>query len=192
MTTQVQTPGYIKGLLTPNGKAKGGRKVWSIDLETVWLPFFTATNTAGETRLGHDSLGAPLRLAYHPDGSVKFNNAGRPVIRVVKELSDNIRLVRENFTAGLVDYARQVLEAMPDEYRAEVQAAQAAGRPIIEQDHRALDKAIVESVEAAMAEAQAKAKPKAKRQRKPKAESTPTPEPVSIPESEPELEPVAA
>ena len=41
----MNTPNYIKSLLAPNTKKPQGRKVWSIDLETVWLPFFTATNT---------------------------------------------------------------------------------------------------------------------------------------------------
>jgi len=31
----VETPSYIKALLIPNGKKPAGRKVWSIDLETV-------------------------------------------------------------------------------------------------------------------------------------------------------------
>src|SRR3990172_124444 len=35
----METPSYIKSLLIPNGKKPAGRKVWSIDLETVWLPF---------------------------------------------------------------------------------------------------------------------------------------------------------
>jgi hypothetical protein len=42
----METPNYIKSLVMPNGKKPAGRRVWSIDLETVWLPFFYATNTA--------------------------------------------------------------------------------------------------------------------------------------------------
>ena len=34
----------INGLLQRITRKPQGRKVWSIDLETVWLPFFTATN----------------------------------------------------------------------------------------------------------------------------------------------------
>jgi len=97
----MDTPNYIKALLVPNGRKPAGRKVWSIDLETTWLPFFTATNVMGETRIAPDALGAPLRLAYNADGSVKFSKTGRPVTKVVKELSDQIRMVRENFTASL-------------------------------------------------------------------------------------------
>ena len=43
---ETQTPSYIKALLIRNGKKPAVRRVWSIDLETVWLPFFTATKIA--------------------------------------------------------------------------------------------------------------------------------------------------
>ena len=102
------TPSYVKSLLMPNGKKPQGRKAWSIDLEMVWLPFFTATNTTGDTHLPPDALGAPLRLAYNPDGSVKFSKTGRPITKVAKDLADNVRMVRDNFSAGLVSYAEQV------------------------------------------------------------------------------------
>jgi len=46
-----ETPNYIKSLLMPSAKSPQGRRVWSIDLETVWLPFFTATNTTGDTAI---------------------------------------------------------------------------------------------------------------------------------------------
>ncbi|GAJ15229.1 unnamed protein product, partial [marine sediment metagenome] len=62
------TPNYIKSLLLPNAKSPRGRRVWSIDLETAWLPFFTATNTMGDTAIPADALGAPIRLAYDKDG----------------------------------------------------------------------------------------------------------------------------
>ena len=86
----METPDYIKALLRPNGRKPAGRRVWSIDLETVWLPFFTATNTMGDTAIPHEALGAPLRLAYNADGTVKFSQTGRPVIKVAKEIADMI------------------------------------------------------------------------------------------------------
>src|SRR5208283_3951314 len=104
----MDTPNYIKSLLAPNTKKPQGRKVWSIDLETVWLPFFTASNTMGVTAIQPDSLGAPLRLSYNQDGSVKFSKAGKPVIRVAKDISNNVKLVRDNFIAGLQSYAHEV------------------------------------------------------------------------------------
>ena len=47
----METPNYIKSLVTPTTKQPQGRKVWSIDLQQVWLPFFTATNTMGDTAI---------------------------------------------------------------------------------------------------------------------------------------------
>ena len=97
MAKRMETPNYIKNLLKPTANKTTSRKVWSIDLETVWLPFFTATNAMGDTAIPHDALGAPMRLAYNQDGSVKFSKTGKPVVKVAKDISDNVRLVRDNF-----------------------------------------------------------------------------------------------
>ena len=35
---------YIVQLVKPNSGKPQGRKSWSIDLETIWLPFFHSTN----------------------------------------------------------------------------------------------------------------------------------------------------
>lgn len=126
----METPKYITALLAPTGKKAATRKVWSIDLEYVWLPFFTATNVQGDTAIPQEAIGAPLRLAKAKDGSVKFSQNGRPVLKVAGELSSQIRLVRENFTAGLVAYAGDVQKQRPDEYKAHVEACQKAGEPI--------------------------------------------------------------
>src|SRR4030042_4304194 len=104
----METPNYIKTLLKPNGKKSGERKVWSIGLQTVWLPFFVATNVQGDTAGPREALGAPLRLAKDTDGSVKFSKSGRPVLKVAPELADQIRLVRENFVSGLITHTNQV------------------------------------------------------------------------------------
>ena len=126
----METPHYITALLAPTGKKTASRKVWSIDLEYVWLPFFTATNVQGDTSIPQEAIGAPLRLAKAKDGSVKFSQSGRPVLKVAGELSSQIRLVRENFTASLVNYAGEVQKDKPDEYAAEVEACHKAGEPI--------------------------------------------------------------
>jgi hypothetical protein len=168
----METPQYIKALLRPNGSKPKGRKVWSVDLETVWLPFFTASNVTGDTHIPNEALGAPLRLAYQADGSVKFSNTGRPVIRVAKELQDNIKLVRENFVAGLTAFAQTVIDNQPDDYKAQVEASQQAGKPIVERDRLALDSALIEMAAQvaqqaeAQVQAQAEAKPKAKAREK--------------------------
>jgi hypothetical protein len=157
----VETPNYIKSLLIPNGRKPAGRKVWSIDLEMVWLPFFTATNTMGDTSISPDALGAPLRLAYDADGSVKFSKAGRTVVKVAKDLSDNIRLVRENFTAELINYANGVVAEMPEAYKKQVETAKKAGEPIISKDRANLEEALAKAIEQTIAEARAEPKTEA-------------------------------
>jgi hypothetical protein len=142
------TATYIKRLLIPNGKKHAGRRVWSIDLETVWIPFLTATNTTGDSAIPQDALGCPLRLAYAKDGSVRFNQNGKPTIRVNKDLSNTIRIIRENFTATLVSHAEAVQTDMPDEYARQVELNHKAGQPIALADSEALDKANAERLDA--------------------------------------------
>ena len=149
----MNTPNYIKSLLAPNTKKPQGRKVWSIDLETVWLPFFTATNTMGDTSIAHDALGCPMRLAYDKAGAVRFSASGKPVIRVAKELSDNVRMVRDNFQANLLNYAGEVMTEHPDEYKTQLELSAKAGQPIAVHDNQELSKAI-EAIKEAEAEAQ--------------------------------------
>lgn len=151
----MDTPNYIKSLITPrNGQKQRARRVWSIDLAMVWLPFFTATNVAGETHLPADAIGAPLRLAYNQDGSVKFSKTGRPVFRVVKDIADSVRLIRDNFTANLLDYANQVANEMPDQFQKQVDKASKAGEPIKQKDSRQLDKALAQATQEAISQAE--------------------------------------
>ena len=172
------TPQYIKNLLMPTTKSPTGRRVWSIDLETVWLPFFTATNAMGDTAIPVDALGAPIRLGYDKDGSVRFGRTGRPVTRVAKPLSDSVTLIRQNFVANLQNYAEVVATERQADYAHQIELASQAGKPIIAHDKAELDKAIQLQLEEAMREAQAEAQAEAE------AEAT-TPEP------EPELVPVS-
>ncbi len=153
-----ETPTYIKSLLTPTTKRPQGRKVWSIDLEQVWLPFFTATNAMGDTAIPSAAIGCPLRLGYDKAGAVRFTQAGRPVIRVAKELADNVRLVRDNFTANLLNYAGSVIRDNADGYKAQIELAHKAGEPIFQHDRNQLDLALKAKVKA---EAEAVAKSKA-------------------------------
>ena len=158
------TPNYIKSLLLPNGKKPTGRRVWSLDLESIWLPFFTATNLQSDTAIPLDALGAPLRLAYAQDGSVKFSKSGRPVIRVAKPIADSVKLVRENFAANLVAYAEGVAQDNPKGYDAFHKKAIKAGQPIATADRANLDRAIAEAMEKSMAEAEAPQAPEAPKQ----------------------------
>jgi len=157
MSKLKDSPQYIKNLLMPTTKAPAGRRVWSIDLETVWLPFFTATNTMGDTAIPLDALGCPIRLAYDKDGSVKFSPTGRPVTRVAKPLADSVTLIRQNFVANLQQYAELVATERQEDYASQVELSAKAGQPVIAHDRHELDRAIQLQLEEAMREAQEEA-----------------------------------
>ena len=150
----MEIPTYIKSLIIPrNGQKVRDRRAWGIELSRVWLPFLTACNTQGELAIPADALGAPLRLAYNADGSVKFSKTGRPVYRVAKDIADNIRLIKDNFTYNLLDYASQVKDDMPDQFQAQIDTALKAGAPIIQRDTHKLDRAIAQATAQALKEA---------------------------------------
>ena len=143
----METPNYIKALLVPNGHKKtGDRRVWGIELAGVWLPFLVATNTTGDTSIPADAIGAPLRLAFNADGSVKFSKTGRPVFKVVKEVADTVKLVKENFVAGLIAHSTAVANDNPEGYQAQLDIAKEASAPIIAHDKAKLDSAIAEQM----------------------------------------------
>lgn len=137
-----ETPTYIKALVMPVTKKTQGRRVWSIDLESVWLPFFIATNTMGDTAIPVDVLGCPLRLAKDRDGAVRFSASGRPVIRVAKEISSHVQMVRENFVANLMDYTEKVATENQKGYADTIKYAEKAGKPIHERQNSELEQAI--------------------------------------------------
>ena len=151
----MNTPNYIKSLLAPTTKKPQGRKVWSIDLETVWLPFFTATNAMGDSAIPSASLGCPMRLAYDKAGAVRFSANGKPVIRVAKEIGDSVKMVRENFTANLINYAGEVMTEHSDDYKTQLELASKLGQPIAQHDNAELSKALEAIAEAEKAEAEA-------------------------------------
>jgi len=154
MEKRMRNQSYIKALLKPNGSKPAGRRVWSVDLEGVWLPVFAATNTMGDTAIPHEALGAPLRLAYNADGTVKFGKTGRPVVRVAREIADSVKLIRENLVANLLVYAHEVATEKPDQYKAQVEANLEAGKPIVERDREAVLKAIMERAQSEAVEAE--------------------------------------
>ncbi len=167
-----QRAAYMRSLVQPlaNGN-KGGRRVWSIDLETFWLPYFTAHNVAGNSNVAPEALGAPLRLAKDADGKVRFSKAGKPVIRVVKDIADGVKLVRENFVAQGLAFVADVRTANPEGFKAEVEAAQQAGGPIISRQSKDLAAAIVKRQEAEREEAEEAATKAAARAAKQAAKS---------------------
>lgn len=150
------SPSYIQALLRPSNNGKANiRRVWSIALETVWLPLFHATNVMGDTAIPAEALGCPIRLAYDKDGGVKFSKSGRPVTRVAKEISETVTLVRENMVANLQDFTHQVAEAKPDQYNASIQNANTVAKPIIQKDKIELDKAVKAQLAEAIRKAEA-------------------------------------
>ncbi|MFH1560706.1 MAG: hypothetical protein ABID84_04790 [Chloroflexota bacterium] len=144
----MKTPPYIATLLQPNGKKAPSRKVWSIDLEHIWVPFFTATNVMEETSVPSEDLGAPLRLALAKDGSVRFSQTGRPSLKVAPVLNTHIQMVRENFTATLINYTGKVAADQKDAYRAQVEAAQKAAEPILQVQELTIAEALRQQAEA--------------------------------------------
>ena len=166
----METPNYIKNLLIPGMKKPQGRRVWSIDLEQVWLPLFTASNTAGDTAIPSEAIGCPLRLGYDKAGAVRFSPTGRPVIRVAKEISDSVRMVREDLTAHLLNYTECVIKDNPEGYKAQIALAKKAGEPIKQHDSRQLNLALQAKVKAE-AEAVAKAEAEAEAVAKAEAEA---------------------
>lgn len=149
-----QTPNYIKNLLTPTVSKAQSRKIWSVDLETVWLPFFTATNVMGDTVIPLDALGHPLRLGHNKDGSVKFNKSGRPVTTIAKPISQAVTLVRENFVASLQDYSNKVATERENEWNELVKRAIDSGKPIQESENAEIKHAVELQVLEAMEQAE--------------------------------------
>ena len=111
----------------------------------VWVPFFTATNANGETHISPETLGYPVRLAKDKDGSLRLKDDGAPMLRTVKELADQVRLVRENFQAGLVAHAESVARAIPDAYKAQGEANRKAGQVVYDLDAKALADFVAEA-----------------------------------------------
>lgn len=144
----IVAPDYIKAMAKPNGNKPVGRKVWGIDLELVILPLLTAMNLNGDGVVPHAAIGAPLRLGYAQDGSVKFHKSGRPVIKVVKEVADFMKLSKESYIASLTDYTNEVKGDDPEGYKAQVEAQNKAGKPILERDTVNLKTAIEAIAEA--------------------------------------------
>jgi hypothetical protein len=139
--------GYITEIVKASGKKTSERKVWSIGLETTLIPFFVATNTIGKTSIDRDAIGSPTRLAYNDDGSVKFSKTGRPIIKVAKPISDQVKSMRENYIANLQAMTRSIKAENEQAYIAEATACLNAGMPIAKRDQANLDK-IVARIEA--------------------------------------------
>ena len=93
-----------------------------------------------------------MRLAYDKAGAVRFSQNGKPVIRVAKEVSDSVKMVRDNFVANLMQYSGEVMTNHADEYSNQLAQAERLGKPIAQHDTAELTKALE-----AIAEAEAEA-----------------------------------
>src|SRR3990170_4403805 len=96
----------------------------------------------GDTAIPSDAIGCPLRLGYDKAGQVRFSQAGRPVIRVAKEIADNVKMVRDNFTANLINYAGSVMRDNAEGYKAQLETAKKAGEPVYQHDKNQLSNAL--------------------------------------------------
>ena len=133
-TTSPANVEYIKTLVAPRGPKSSGKKSWSIDVETDWVPFFIGTNVQGHTDIAPDALGAPLRLAHAKDGSIRFSQSGMPVVRANPDLTKAIGSVRENLVASMRLNTQVVKEERPEAFQEAVNAARNAGLPLVEMD----------------------------------------------------------
>ncbi|GEM_PF-6216889 len=157
MAYTLNTASLLKPL--PPQKA-ADRRAWSIPLNTVWVPYFTAMKVAGAVAIADETLGAPIRLAKEKDGSPRFNSKGAPVVKVAKELSDCVKLVRENFVTILLQDTAHVQKASPAAFKAQLQKSHDAGAPVLQADADAVTRYLNEvkaAQDAALAAAQAPA-----------------------------------
>ncbi len=118
-------------------KAKD-RSVWGLPLNGLWIPFFMATNTVGESNIDSGSLGCPLRLAVDKDGVPKLKDDGSARYQVDKTISKAVKGVKDNIAFGLMTFTETTKRARPDEYKAQVEAAQKAGDEIREHEDTTL------------------------------------------------------
>lgn len=148
----IEVSSYVTSLFAPRPvQQKSARRVWGMSLQDVVLPSLMASNVTGHTAIPHDALGAPVRLAYDKDGSVKFNKTGKPVTKVAKPINDAVNLWRENMIAHLNSFTADVIKSHKAEYAREVAACSKAGKPIIEADERNLKTSLAARQAAEMA-----------------------------------------
>jgi len=139
-----EIPSYIATLVKQSTARATERKVWSIGLNTTWLPFFTATNLQGATFLPAEALGCPMRLVIGKDGVVKMNTNGTPKVAVCKELKAAVRSVEDNFIAGLHQYVSDVKDVNPEGYAELVKHCEELGKPIADKENDLAMKAVAE------------------------------------------------
>jgi hypothetical protein len=138
----MEIPQYIARLhqASGNGKARD-RRAWGLEVGATWLPYFIATNAVGLSHLAPETLGAPMRLRLK-DGEVQFTKDGRPSLTIAKELGAEVAHVKANFEATLLQFVNEVQQESPDAYKAQVEASQKAGEPIMADMQRQISEAV--------------------------------------------------
>lgn len=163
---------FTEVVIAPATRRAATRRVWGIDLDT-WVSYLTATNVMGKTQFAPEILGKPLELARAKDGSIRFNDSGKPIVRVRKDISSFANNARDKYASSLQAYTGLVMGERPEAFKDMVGSSQQAAAPLYEQETLDLAEAT------AMLEAALKA-----------AQATPQPAPANIPDSMPAPEPV--
>ncbi len=152
---------WIRSLVTPMPtKQVITRRVKSFDVDML-VNFAVAQNVEGNTTIPLDAIGAPYRLATAKDGTVRFSQAGRPSIRIAKELVSFGTMIHQNIVAGILADTNRVFTEREEEVKTMIEAASKLGAPIVASDVKKLTEAIAARAKAE-AEAQAKTEAEAK------------------------------
>jgi hypothetical protein len=97
-----ESKSYVTERFNKNGKRsrKPIDKGQIVDLNTTLLPFFTATNAMGLTKIPTEALNTPQYLVKNLDGTVKFSKSGEPVLKVNEEIIKNLKMIKDNLNNG--------------------------------------------------------------------------------------------
>lgn len=146
------------------------KKVWSIGLETVLIPYLTASNAIGATCIDGDVLGCPVRIARNADGTPKLNKSGKLVTSVHKDIRVQVANMREAYIAQLRNATKFVQSTETEAYNNQVKIANRMGAEALQSEKdliakhetiKAEAKATAEAETKATAEAEATAEAKA-------------------------------
>lgn len=143
------------------------KKVWSIGLETVLIPYLTASNAIGATCLNGDVLGCPVRIARNEDGTPKLNKSGKLVTSVHKQIRTQVANMRDAYIAQLRNATRFVQSTETEAYNNQVKIANRMGAEAMQSE-----RSLIAKYEAIKAEAEAEATAEAETKATAEAEAT--------------------
>ena len=147
----------IHTLMKPSPYKVKDRSVWSLPLNGLWIPFFTATNATGESHIDSGALGCPMRLSVDKDGVPKLKDDGSARYQVDKDISNAAKMVKGNFAFGLMSFTETVKKTHAEQYKAQVEAAQTEGAKVLEHDDTTLGAYLAELEKVANAAGEAPA-----------------------------------